>query len=198
MTKSELRKQAQLKRDSMDNLLICKYGDIIANSLINHEWYKFSKSIFIYVSVGNEVPTHAVIKNALAGGKTVSVPKIGPGTQMHAVPVRDFEQDLEPGKFGILEPKSYLRPVPETCIDLIIVPGLLFDKSGYRIGYGKGYYDSFLDSVERNSPHCRTIGLAFHSQVVQELPRERHDKPVMLIITEKQILACSAEKQTGG
>ena len=194
MLKSELRKQAQIKRASMDKLMVCKYGDIIANRVINHEWYKSSKSIFIYVSMGNEVPTHNIIKNALAGGKTVSVPRIGPGTQMHAVPVRDLEQDLEPGKFGIMEPKLHLLPVSEACIDLIIVPGLLFDRRGYRIGYGKGYYDRYLDRVYTISPHCRTIGLAFENQLVQTLPRGKHDKPVMLIITEKRILLCPAEK----
>jgi 5-formyltetrahydrofolate cyclo-ligase len=189
MTKNELRKQAHVKRDSMDKRLVCKYGEIIANSLINHEWYILSNSVFIYVSMGNEVPTHTIIKNALAGGKTVSVPRIGPGAQMYAVPVRSMEQDLEPGKLGILEPKSYLQPISESCIDLIIVPGLLFDIRGYRTGYGKGYYDRYLSMVEKISPHCKTIGLAYQSQVLQQLPREKHDKPVMLIITEKQILS---------
>jgi len=194
MIKSELRRQAQAERNSLDSRLVLRFGKIIENRLINHEWFISGKSVFIYVSMGNEVPTHTVINNALAGGKTVSVPRIGPGTQMHAVPIRSIEQDLEPGKLGILEPKSYLRPVSEACIDLIIVPGLLFDKSGYRIGYGKGYYDSFLDMIERNSPHCRTIGLAFNSQVVQKLPHEKHDKPVILIITEKQMLSCASKK----
>jgi len=188
MTKSELRRQAQAERDSMDKRLVCKYGGIIAASLINHEWFILSKSVFIYVSMGNEVPTHTIIKNALAGGKTVSVPKIGLGTQMYAVPVRNIEQDLIPGKLGILEPKSHLQPISESCIDLIIVPGLLFDIGGYRIGYGKGYYDRYLSTMKKISPHCKTIGLAYQNQVVQQLPRGEHDKPVMLIITEKQIL----------
>jgi 5-formyltetrahydrofolate cyclo-ligase len=194
MTKSELRKQALTERNSMDDRLVSRYGEIIANSLINHEWFILSKSVFIYVSMGNEVPTHAIIKNALARGKTVSVPRVEQGTQMCAVPIKNIEQDLKPGKLGILEPKLYFHPVSETCIDLIVVPGLLFDRSGYRIGYGKGYYDRYLNGVERNSPYCRTIGLAFHNQIVQRLPRDSHDKPVMLIITEKQTLVCAAKK----
>lgn len=62
MTKSELRKQALTERNSMDDRLVSRYGEIIANSLINHEWFILSKSVFIYVSMGNEVPTHAIIK----------------------------------------------------------------------------------------------------------------------------------------
>ncbi len=92
--------------------------------------------------------------------------------------------ELEPGVFGILEIHHKDRVThPLNNIDLIIVPGVAFDKSGYRLGYGGGYYDSLLTIYPKPS-----IGLSYECQLVDEVPCDPHDQPVDKIITEQQII----------
>ena len=93
--------------------------------------------------------------------------------------------DLVIGKFNILEPKDRFKTKEE--LDLIIVPGLVFDKKGNRIGHGKGYYDSFL----KKHPNATKIGLAFEDQINKKILVEDHDIPMDFIITEKRIINCS-------
>lgn len=183
MTKTTLREQAKNRRNSMSRELILGYGENIRNRLYQHVWFTSSHSIFIYVSTPNEVPTYAIIEKALEDGKTVSVPRVSGKGEMHAIPIQSTATDLIPGHFGIMEPKPYLNRISPREMDLILVPGLLFDRKGYRIGYGGGYYDKYLAKV---STDCKTIGLAYDQQITNNLPHDSFDKKVMLIITEKE------------
>ncbi|MHA1405553.1 MAG: 5-formyltetrahydrofolate cyclo-ligase [Candidatus Helarchaeota archaeon] len=97
--------------------------------------------------------------------------------------------ELEPSYFSVLEPKKdFVRPIQQDDIDIILVPGLAFDRRGYRLGYGYGYYDNFLTHKSANT---LTIGLGFHFQVVPSVPKDGLDVPVDKIITEKEIITCS-------
>lgn len=183
--KKELRKKAKEKRDSMDREEVSGKSALIAGRVISHPWFINSNSIFVYVSVDNEVETRAIIKEALDKGKMLCVPRVVDKKRMEAVPIKNLSEDLEPGFFNILEPKSHLSPVPKEKIDLVIVPGLLFDRDGYRIGYGGGYYDMYLKNLTRG---CKTIGLAFNNQIAQKLPRAEYDIKVMIIITETEMI----------
>ncbi|NLX76996.1 MAG: 5-formyltetrahydrofolate cyclo-ligase [Clostridiaceae bacterium] len=185
MTKKELRQKAREIRDSIDTDSVILLSGIIQDKVCNHPWFERSKTVFVYVSAGNEVRTNDIIEKAIRTGKRVCVPRVIPRVKMEAVPISNPENDLQTGFFGILEPKPHLRPVSEKETDLVIVPGLVFDLNGFRIGYGGGYYDKYLAQLPDT---CKTIGIAFEFQVVDELPAEAHDRNVMAVITEKRVI----------
>jgi 5-formyltetrahydrofolate cyclo-ligase len=91
---------------------------------------------------------------------------------------------LQPSRFGICEPRSG-EAVPLARIDLVVLPGVAFDKKGIRLGYGLGCYDRALAAIERPT----LVGLAYDFQVVNALPREEHDIPVDMVVTERKILS---------
>ncbi|NLY18628.1 MAG: 5-formyltetrahydrofolate cyclo-ligase [Clostridiaceae bacterium] len=181
--KKILRKKAIEKRDSIKAELILKNSEIITRKLISHPWYIQCSTLFIYVSKDNEVKTHDIINDAINRGKNVCVPRIAGKGNMEAVLIKNPDKDLKLGFFNTYEPEAHLTPVSVKDIDLVIVPGLLFDRKGYRIGYGGGYYDRFLSNVSNN---CKTIGLAFSFQIKDRLPIEHYDRNVMLIISERE------------
>ncbi len=95
-------------------------------------------------------------------------------------------KELSIGSYGILEPRTEkIRKTRVEDIDLIIVPGVAFDKKGNRIGHGKGYYDRLLDKT-----NATKIGLAFEFQLLKEIPTDKHDLPIDILITEKRIIKC--------
>jgi len=193
MTKKELRKKAKEIRDSISVELVNRLSGIINEKVCNHPWFVQSKTVFVYVSAGNEVKTTGIIEKALKTGKRVCVPRVIPRDKMEAVPIKNIEGDLQLGFFNIMEPKPHLSPVDEKEIDLVLVPGLVFDRKGFRIGYGGGYYDKFLSKI---SGDCRTMGIAYSFQVGDELPVEDHDMNVMAIVTESELIA-PKEKNVG-
>ena len=139
------------------------------------------ENILVYVaSKDNEVYTRAIIQSALTAGKHVLIPVIGPvlGT-MRWSRLSDMDS-LVRGRFGLLEPASdeaCIVPVPEK--GLCLVPGIAFTRDGWRLGYGGGYYDRFLDRFRGIS-----VGLAFELQLAPALPRDENDRPVAFLATE--------------
>lgn len=186
MTKNELRKKSIELRNLIEINCINENSDIIQKKVLNHSWFEQCKTVFIFVSTGSEVNTTGIIRAAFEKGKKVCVPRVVPGIKMEAVPISSIEDDLQLGFYNIMEPKSDLLPINEKEIDLVIVPGLLFDRSGFRTGYGGGYYDKYLPLLSRS---CKTIGIAFHSQLVDALPVDEHDISVMAVITDKEVIA---------
>ena len=147
-----------------------------------------ARTVMSYVSVRNEVRTQALIRSLLAEGIVVAVPLCVP-ERLELVPCRlkSLEHDLEEGHFGIPEPKENKRqPLPLEELEAIIVPGVAFDRCGYRLGHGSGYYDLFL---RRLPDGIAKIGLAYDWQVVAEVPRSDHDVPVDLVVTETEVIA---------
>ena len=181
MNKKEYRKNAYQIRNTFTNQQIQDLSTKILNSLTQHPIYRDSHTLFTYVSMDQEVHTHRLIEVALQDGKRVCVPRVVPGQYMDAVPIKNPANDLQIGFFNVLEPIKALPPISPGEIDLVIVPGLMFDREGYRIGYGGGYYDKYLQHI---SADCMTVGLVFQRLVVDEIPREPHDRKVKLVITE--------------
>ena len=138
-----------------------------------------AKALLCYVSVGEEPDTRSLLAHAWASGKQVYVPVCRPGGRLTFHRVTGWE-DLSPAPFGLLEPDPARCPAwaPEPGA-LCVVPGLAFDGSGHRLGYGKGYYDRFLAEFEGT-----TIGLCYGELLLPALPREAHDRPVQLLVTE--------------
>lgn len=180
--KNQLKELILAKRNSLSKQEIIEKSKKIVNSLLHLENYKKSKTIMFFVSFNNEVNTHDIIKSEIKN-KIVIVPKV----EHHEIEpsvIIDFD-NLITAKFGILEPIETMK-IAYKKIDLVLVPGIVFDKEGHRIGYGFGYYDKFLRKV----PKAIKIGLAFDFQIVDKIPREMHDVSVDMIITEKRVIEC--------
>jgi 5-formyltetrahydrofolate cyclo-ligase len=153
---------------------------VITQTLENRPIFHHAKKIMAYLSNSEEVHTHQLILDCLEKGREIFVPKVI-GDRLAICRLHDWK-DLRKGEFGILEPCRMLDHYHPAEMDLIIVPGIAFDKKGHRIGYGKGFYDKLLKDTSGYK-----IGLAFEEQIVESIPAEAHDIPLDLIISDKHI-----------
>jgi len=186
--KEELREKFFEKRQNLSDDFIKNKSEVIINKLDEYVQEHDYKDIMIFVSFRNEVYTHGLIKKWLQDkSKNIYVPYIDKNLdEMKVSKIQDFAKDLEPGVFDILEPRKELKDNTSVKnIELIIVPGLVFSKQGYRIGYGGGYYDQFLSKVEAN---VDKVGITCSDFIVNELPVDQHDLPVDKIITDQNII----------
>jgi 5-formyltetrahydrofolate cyclo-ligase len=139
----------------------------------------------VYLSFGSEVDLDGLIRWGWRKGKRIVVPVCRPENRALTACRIDGFDELETGHYGIRAPKEgLLRPVEGGKIDVILVPALAFDRRGYRIGYGGGYYDRFLPQALR----AVKIGLAFASQIIAKIPVDGHDLPVDMVVTEKGVI----------
>lgn len=176
MDKKELRKKyTKVRAEVEDKDLKDK---LIRKNLRELDLYKKAKSVFVFISYRSEVDTKGIIEDILADGKKLLVPLVK-GSQMIAVEVKGID-DLEPNKMGILEPKSGEEV---TDVDLTITPGLAFDKAGYRLGYGGGYYDKFFAKVD-----TIRMGIGYYDQFVESLVHEHYDKPLEYLLTDRGLI----------
>ncbi len=154
----------------------------VSRLLTDWEIYKKAAAVMTYVSFGSEVKTDAVLEKILRDGKIAAVPLCEGGTEMTARVIRS-RSELSPGAYGVPEPPESSPLILKKDIDLIVVPGLGFDKSGYRIGYGKGYYDRYLKDYRGAA-----VGLCFGACLVAKICRGPRDRKVGFIITESEII----------
>lgn len=187
--KEKLRKEILLERNKLSPDEVERLSIIIVNKFMSLDLYKEAKSVMLYLDFRNEVKTDSLIRQLLHENKQVLIPVTNPSDYSLIISeLKDPQKDLFEGKFGLMEPnESTLRPVDPKTIDLVLVPGLVFDKKGYRIGFGAGYYDRFLPKL---TPHVPLISLAYELQIVDALPKESHDVPVHMIVTEQRIIHC--------
>jgi len=180
--KHKIRHHIRQKINSYSELEKSKKSAIIESRLFNEEEFKKAKLVMFYVSLKDEVNTLSMIDEAISAGKRVCVPVIlKEDKRLIAGEILDRRNDLECQHFGIYQPKlGHVREVPLQNIDLVIVPGVAFDKNNVRLGRGHGYYDRFLSGIPNRT---KTIGLAFDFQVVENLPKDSHDIPVWKTIT---------------
>lgn len=144
--------------------------------------FHHARTVFTYVSLSSEVSTDLLIKKFF-GEKKIVVPIVS-GREIHLKELKDGTL-FRKGKFGIREPKKSLPYKKISEIDVALIPGIAFDESGRRIGFGGGYFDRLLAKL-----HCTTIGLAYEFQIVDKAPARSYDVPVDYIITEKRIIRC--------
>jgi 5-formyltetrahydrofolate cyclo-ligase len=144
--------------------------------------YRNSETIATYVATSGEVQTEQIIRDSLNYGKRVLVPKVISREKLMFSEIKDMT-DLARGEFGLLEPKTHLiHEIPLGEAEIILVPLVAWDEWGNRIGHGRGYFDFALANLPKNLK----VGLAFEAQRVDRIPREEHDVPLDLVITEER------------
>lgn len=175
--KSELRKQVLHEMKAIPRTQKVTLDLALTERLLQHPFYQEAEVIATYLSFSHEFQMQELIEQALKDGKKVLIPKTYPKGRMDFV-VYDPQQ-LVKTSFGLLEPQGDLEVVDASQIDLIHVPGLAFTTEGYRIGYGGGYYDRYL---EHFSGH--TLSTVYPCQVQQFMP-ENHDIPVQEVLIDE-------------
>jgi len=182
MPKHSLREQMLTRRRGMNAVLLREYSALAQRQLLELPEFAMAKVIALYAPVNNEVETADLFLAGRREGKQLLFPRVA-GRDLEFVEVSSWSE-LEPAAFGIAEPtgSSIVEPA---AIDLMVVPGLAFDHFGYRLGYGKGFYDRYW---HQKPQHGVLVGLAYNFQVVDRLPVEHHDIQLDLLVTEANLL----------
>ena len=173
--KSKLRKQVLQEMKALSQETKQAMDRALTERFLQHPFYQEAKAIATYLSFTHEFQTQELINQALKDGKKVLIPKTYPKGRMEFVVYNP--QQLAKTSFGLLEPQGDLEVVEPSQIDLIHVPGLAFTREGYRIGYGGGYYDRYLEHFAGHS-----LSTIYPCQV-QEFNFENHDIPVQEVLT---------------
>ena len=173
--KAELRKKILQEMKALSQEQKQAMDRVLTERFLQHPFYQEVKTIATYLSFPHEFQTQELIKRMLKDGKKVLIPKTYPKGRMEFV-VYDPKQ-LAKTSFGLLEPQGDLEVVEPSQIDLIHVPGLALTREGYRIGYGGGYYDRYLEHFAGH-----TMSTIYPCQV-QEFNSENHDIPVQEVLT---------------
>lgn len=185
LDKAMLRKKYKSIRDGLNEAWRMNMSEKICAHICGMSEYRDARSILLYSAIRSEASLDALISRALSDGKTVLLPVCDPKTEtMHASEMRDMSE-LVCGAYSIAEPTDK-RIFDARQIDIVLVPGLVFAESGYRIGYGKGYYDKFL----AKNPSVFKLGAAFSCQLCNEVFEAEHDIRLDAIATEKGVISC--------
>lgn len=190
MNKQEIRKAVLQARDGLSRMERERGNILLTERILGHQWFYGSSELLCFVSFGSEIDTSEILQEAFRREKRVYVPKVIQGTQ---VPEMRFYriaslEELQEGYRGIREPEgiseeySYGGDFETEGADsvLMLMPGVAFDRFRGRLGYGRGFYDRFLQ--DKPQLQQRTIGVGYRCQLVEELPVSEYDvKPYQVI-----------------
>ena len=179
MNKQNLRQEMRQRKKTYGSEQLRRMSQPIIEALLAHPRLMSAHAILLYASLADEVNTHELINTLLQQGKTLLLPVV---VDDHTMKICRYTHDTNVGhgSFGIMEPQAEAFTDYEQ-IDLILVPGMAFDRHGHRLGRGKGYYDRFLSQAK----DCYKIGVCFPFQLVDEVPTDEHDVRMDEIITQK-------------
>lgn len=179
--KTGLRKNVLAQIEEFPDTYIDESNAGIYEKLISLPEFINAKTIFTYYSIGRESDTRKIIDYALSQQKVVTLPVCFKGGIMEARAISD-PSELSQSSYGLYEPFASTRIIPPEQLDFVIVPALAYDREGFRLGYGGGYYDRFLKELS-----AFTVGVGRERLFADVLPREKHDIPVKCIVTEKTV-----------
>ena len=182
MNKKSIRNEIIARRDALSLQERKEKSEKIKEYVLAQEPVQQADVIFGFLNFGSEVSMKPLLEKLLHDGKTIYVPYTEKGNpEMKVLKLHSYD-DLELGNYGILTPKEENRVWGEKeKIDVIFVPGVAFSPDGYRIGYGAGYYDRFIQSLPQK-PY--KLGIGYSLQRVSSIPIEDHDQPIDALITE--------------
>ncbi len=186
--KKEFRKKVIYDRKNQNNEFIIKNSSIITEKLLSLDFMKNAKNIMLYLDFNNEVQTDELINKLMSLKKNIYAPiTLKEDRKLIPSQIIDLQNSIKIGAYGIREPKEDCCPkIDVHDIDIVIVPAVAYDKNRYRLGYGGGFYDRFLNELRDDAI---TVGIAFDLQIFESVPKEDHDAQLNYIITESQILA---------
>ena len=191
LRKNEIRLLFKQKRAEYDDERREILDDAVCRRIISLAGFRYAGALLTYSPIGKEINVHPIAEEARRRGKPVYYPKCGEKTFMDFRLV-DSDERLLPGTFGVSEPGDdcpVFDPEDRGAGTVCIVPALSFDRKGYRLGYGGGYYDRYLSRYRGTK-----IGVVYEEMLSDDLPRGRYDVCVDLIVTEKRIIAINKNR----
>ena len=188
-TKEEIREKYRKIRAQIPSETRKHADSQIAERLFNRPEYRDARIIYCYMSFKDEADTASIIDKSLRLGKQVALPRVSGKRKMEFFFISG-QKDLVTGFMGIKEPAGYCLEASAPSEDaLVLLPGLAFDRSGARLGYGGGFYDTYL----AKHAGCKKAALAYSAQIAPEIPTEPVDVKTDMIITEKELIICSQD-----
>lgn len=187
LSKKEFRKAALIKRSKLTPDERAEKSLQIFNRLLDMESFKKARTVMIYMDFGSEVFTDPIIEYMLENGIRPVVPICQSETRTFKLSeIQDLKNDCQVGFYNIREPKSdCIRYVDVSDIDFVVVPGVAFSEDKFRLGYGGGYYDRFIETLREDAVTC---AVAFEDQMYKKIPVQSHDKQIDFIVTEKRVI----------
>ncbi len=179
MDKKEIRRYCRRMREEQSAELAAEKSHEICRQILASEEYKKADSVLVYIATQGEVSLEEVIRDAWEKGKVVASPRVE-GKTMDFYRINSFEE-LEEGNFHVWEPRKECEVFTPGQQTLFLVPGVAYDESRRRVGYGGGFYDRFLERF----PWLPTTGIGYEFQILPEVPCEPTDIPMKKILTEK-------------
>ncbi|MBC8470569.1 MAG: 5-formyltetrahydrofolate cyclo-ligase [Planctomycetes bacterium] len=194
MDKAQLRRELQNCLLSITSQQRSEKSRKACRNLVSIPQFQSASTVMMFLSLPHEVDTSEAILNAWQLGKDVAVPKVSwQQKHMIAVQINSLETGISTEASGLRNPIARV-PVAFEEIDLVVTPGLGFDKNGNRLGRGGSYYDRFFANTELKASRC---GFGFTEQLVEKIPVEEHDEPVDIVVTEKEIIYIKDSREAG-
>ena len=184
MKKSELRSLYKEKRRNMSYVVVAEKSERVQNAFLESNFYKNAEQIMLYMPIENEVDTQGIIARAKRDGKRLVFPKTDAKTYEITPVLWDGKSDFKKETFSVSVPENTtLADMKKT--DIVIVPGVAFDKSGGRIGFGKGCYDRLLSGFSGTK-----VGFCYDLQLAEEIPGDCHDVKMDFLVSENGWIKC--------
>ena len=187
-TKQQIRKAIAAKRLELTKEQIDSESRLIADNLLAMEAFRSAKMIALYKAIPGEVELEALFPACWSKGIQTCIPVYDAQAKIYSLGQITAETQFFTGKYEIPEPQI-TEPVSLVAVDLMVVPGVAFDRTGNRLGRGGGYYDRFLSGFQG-----MTAAVAFSFQLLDQIPIEKHDIPVDLVVTPQNILKVRNER----
>ncbi|MDQ6632426.1 MAG: 5-formyltetrahydrofolate cyclo-ligase [Verrucomicrobiota bacterium] len=177
--KKNLRAELRARLQNISSIQREHFSRQAGALLARQKIWQTAKSILFYAPLPNEINLWPLLSETLAANKIVVLPRFHPEANSYVISqIKNMETDFLPGKFGIHEPKEDCASFPLNQLELALVPGVGFDKTGGRLGRGRGFYDRLLAQI--SGTKC---GVAFDEQVIEKIPMEPHDVRLNFILT---------------
>ncbi|MEZ6165533.1 MAG: 5-formyltetrahydrofolate cyclo-ligase, partial [Phycisphaerales bacterium] len=185
-SKPDLRHEAEQRLRGLTTTQQSNNASAITPHLLADPTITTASTILAYAAFGTELSLDPFISAALNRAQTIAIPAIDWATKsMAPVAITNLANDLETGRYDIRVPKPGLALVEPAQLDVILLPGLAFDRAGNRLGRGAGFYDRFISALHEAGHRPTLIGVCYHAQVVDSVPTEPHDHRVDRVITER-------------
>ncbi len=186
VAKEELRKRLAAVRRTLSAETRRARAEAMCRQLSAFDAYASAKVIAGYAALRFEPDPASLLERAHHEGKVVGLPRVVAGTSDLTLHEVTPDTPLEESGFAVREPPVDAPQLDLRRVDLVLVPGLAFDARGYRLGFGKGFYDRFLPRL----PNATRVGLAFELSLLVEVPNAAHDAPVDWIVTDRRVIRC--------
>ena len=185
--KKDFRKRVINERSKKSKEFLSQSSSIITKKLLQVDCIQKAKNIMLYLDFNNEVQTDNLVNKLINLGKIVSSPiTLKNEKKLMPYEIVNLKDGIKIGTYNIREPNiEYSTCINVKDLDIVIVPAVAYDESCYRLGYGGGFYDRFLETL---SPDTKKVGIAFDFQIFKEIPKEPHDAQLDFIITESRII----------